>query len=682
MALSGSFTKGFSNNGAFRLRVEWSATQNINENYSTVTAHLYIDSLQSWASVYDATSSNTSLSINGNTKYFSNNSTINAWQSKWMGSHTVTVYHTNDGSKWFDIYATHNFDITWNGSYIGVVDVYGSAWLNTIPRASVPTVATTDIQYGDSIHVNLNRASEDFTHYVSIDIGNVKTDIGAMDRHTNSFDFVLPFDWCARIPTLNANSGKFTVHTYNGNGGYIGTNEVWFTATVPASVVPTISAEQVTHDEAVEGLASKFNAYVQSKSKIRATVAGTGAFVGGVQCSSVVGHKIEMNGQIFNSNDATSEVLNVSGNQTIKYTVTDSRGRTASRTATISVLPYSAPVLSLLKASRCDADGTPNDEGEYAKVTVGAAVSDVDNLNDKIFTISKKTVTSEVWTDQNIASAAYTIETDVIISGISGNNAWDIKFTVNDYFSTDEKVSKTMQLSTAFSLIDYFNGGKGLAFGKVAEKEGFENNLKTWFTGGIEAIPLPSGDNGLAYWQSLGGGFYILEDGTLAGQPTPRGAVNVYRHETDGIAECISYSTAERWYLRFTSEGVGSWVKIQNQIYTPTKYHPALGTGWWNYKDWGGGDFAYVSFVKTHENIVSIQGLLYVEYGYGTNNAIIFTLPEGYRPTGTLIFNQRSDSSAEHSRIEVHPDGTVTFNGATNSMSWVSLAGISFLAEN
>ncbi|CZQ83357.1 putative viral structural protein (duf859) [Trichococcus flocculiformis] len=481
MALSGSFTQGFSNNGAFRLRVEWSATQNINENYSVVTAHLYIDSLQSWASVYDATSSITSLSINGNTKYFSNNSTINAWQSKWMGSHTVTVYHTNDGSKWFDIYATHNFDITWNGSYIGVVDVYGSAWLNTIPRASVPTVATNGIQYGDSIHVNLNRASEDFTHYVSIDIGNVKTDIGAMDRHTNSFDFVLPLDWCARIPTRNANSGKFTVHTYNGNGGYIGTNEVWFTANVPASVVPTVSAEQVTHVEAVEGLASKFNAYVQSKSKIRATAAGTGAFVGGVQCSSIVGHKIEMNGQIFNSNDATSEVLNVAGSQTIKYTVTDSRGRTASRTVTISALPYSPPVLSLLKASRCDADGTPNDEGEYAKVTIGAAVSAVNNLNDKIFTISKKTVTSEIWTNQNVTSAAYIIETDVIISDISGNNAWDIKFTVNDYFSTDDKVSKTMQLSTAFSLIDYFAGGKGIAFGKVAEKDGMQIALAAEF---------------------------------------------------------------------------------------------------------------------------------------------------------------------------------------------------------
>ena len=682
MALSGSFTQGFSNNGAFRLRVEWSATQNINENYSIVTAHLYIDSLQSWASVYDATSSSTSLSINGNTKYFSNNSTINAWQSKWLGSHTVTIYHTNDGSKRFDIYATHNFDITWNGSYIGVVDVYGSAWLNTIPRASVPTVATTGIQYGDSIHVNLNRASEDFTHYVSIDVGNVKTDIGSMDRHTNSFDFVLPLDWCARIPTLNANSGKFTVHTYNGNGGYIGTNEVWFTATVPASVVPTISAEQVTHSEAVDGLASKFNAYVQSKSKIRATVVGTGAIVGGVQCSSIVGHKIEMNGQIFNSNDATSEVLNVAGSQTIIYTVTDSRGRTASRTVSISPLAYKPPILSVLGASRCEADGTPNDEGEFAKVTIGASISSVNDLNDKIFTLSKKPVTSETWTNQNVPSATYTIATTMIIEGISGDNSWDIKFTVQDYFNTGDTISKTMQLSTGFSLVDYLNGGKGLAFGKAAEKDGFENNLKTWFTGGIESIPLPSGDNGLAYWQALKGGFYSLTSGRLSGQPTASGMVNVFRNGTNGVAECISDTTAERWYLRFASGGVGSWVKVQNQIFPMSKYQPTLGVGWWHYQDRAGGAFARVNYHKTIDGMVGLTGLLYAEYGYATYGAVIFTLPVGYRPQDTLIFNMRSDSSAGHSRIEIKWDGTVRFASASNSASWISLAGINFPADH
>ena len=669
MALSGSFTQGFSNNGAFRLRVEWSATKNINENYSIVTAHLYIDSLQSWASVYDATSSSTSLSINGNTKYFSNNSTINAWQSKWLGSHTVTVYHTNDGSKWFDIYATHNFDITWNGSYIGVVDVYGSAWLNTIPRASVPTVATTGIQYGDNIHVNLNRASEDFTHYVSIDIGNVKTDIGSMDRYTNSFDFVLPLDWCARIPTLNANSGKFTVHTYNGNGGYIGTNEVWFTANVPASVIPTVSAEQVTHVEAVEGLASKFNAYVQSKSKIRATVAGTGAFVGGVQCSSIVGHKIEMNGQIFNSNDATSEVLNVAGSQTIKYTVTDSRGRTASRTVTISALAYSPPVLSILKASRCEVDGTLNDEGEYAKVTIGASISSVNDLNDKIFTLSKKPVTSETWTNQNVPSATYTIATTMIIEGISGDNSWDIKFTVQDYFNSGDTISKTMQLSTGFSLVDYLNGGKGLAFGKAAEREGFENNLKTWFTGGIEAIALPTGDGSLAYWQTVPGGFYHAALGSVTGQPRPSGLIHVIRNESDFSAIWYDLTSRNVYRLYGSAAAINGWTLISG---APVTFAPTLLSGWVNYGD----GFAPVKYWKGPDNLVHIGGL--IKNGVTADNTIIFTLPIGYRPGAKEIFTVTKNNAI--GRIDIDHNGNVLVKLA--GAEFTSLSGISFLAEN
>ena len=117
---------------------------------------------------------------------------------------------------------------------------------------------------------------------------------------------------------------------------------------------------------------------------------------------------------------------------------------------------------------------------------------------------------------------------------------------------------------------------------------------------------------------------------------------------------------------------MSAWIEIQ----------PTLGTGWWNYQDRGGGDFAYVKYYKTHDGMVGLTGLLFVEYGYGTNGAVIFTLPVGYRPQNTVIFNQRSDSSVENSRIEIKWDGTVRFASASNSASWVSLAGITFPAEN
>ena len=679
MALSGTFTQGFTNNGAFRLRLEWSATQDVNGNYSNVYADLWLDSLQSWASVYDGTSSPCAININGNNKPFSNTSTVNGYQSKKLGSHGVTVYHNADGSKWFDISASHTFDITWNGAYVGNVSVSGGAWLNTIPRATTPTLSNYDPIMGNAITISLPRASDSFTHYVYHDFwAGTWTQINGTAIGTSLVWTVPLKEYAERMQYAESGGGRIQVDTYNGST-YIGSKIINFTAHVPASVLPTISAGQVTHVETVAGLVAKFANYVQGKSKVRATVAGSGAVIDGTTVSVITGYKIEMNGQTYNTNDATSLELLNAGTQNIVYTVTDSRGRTASRTVTIAPLAYSAPILSILTASRCNSDGTANDDGSYVKATIGASIANVNNLNDKIFKVSKKPVASGTWTDQTIASGTWTISTFTILSAIDGNFAWDIKFTVQDYFTT---ISKTVQVSTAFSLVDYFNGGKGLAFGKVAEKEGFENNLKTYFTGGVESIPLPAGDNGIAYWQALKGGFYSLTSGRLSGQPTASGMVNVFRNGTNGVAECISDTTAERWYLRFTSGGVGSWVKVQNQIFPMSVFQPTLGTGWWHYQDRTGDAFARVKCYKTHDGMVGLTGLLYAEYGYATNGAVIFTLPVGYRPQDTLIFNMRSDASVENSRIEIKYDGTVRFASASNSASWVSLSGINFPADH
>ena len=671
MALSGSYTQGFTNNGAFRLRVVWSATQNIGENYSTVWADLYIDSLQSWATVYDATSSACNININGNNKSFSNTSTIGAYESKKLGSHSVVVYHNADGSKQFTISASHNFDITWNGAYVGNVTVSGGDWLNTIPRATTPTLSNSNPNMGDTITINLPRASDSFTHYIFHDfLAGTWTQINTTAVGT-SLQWTVPLkEYAQRMQTAEKGGGRIQVDTYNG-GTFIGSKIVNFTAKVPASVVPTISAGQVTHAETVAGLATKFASYVQGKSKIRATVAGTGAMVEGVATSTITGYKIQMNGQTFKTNDATSSELLNAGAQNIIYTVTDSRGRTASRTVTISPLAYTPPILSVLSASRCEADGTPNDEGEYAKVTIGATLSALNNLNDKVYKVSKKTVTSEIWTEMDI-SGDYTLSTVTILSDISGDNSWDIKFTVQDYFNSGDTVSKTMRLSTAFTLIDYFNGGKGLAFGKVAEKDGFENNLKTWFRGGIEAIPLPSGDNGLAYWQALKGGFYKLSRDTLSGQPTPWGAVNVYRTVTDGVAECISYTTAERWYLRFSASGVSSWVKVQNEIPKPVTFAPTLLNSWVNH----GEGFAPVKYWKGPDNLVHIGGL--IKNGVTADNTIIFTLPIGYRPGAKEIFTVTQNNAI--GRIDIDHKGNVLVKLA--GAGFTSLYGISFLAEN
>jgi hypothetical protein len=659
MALSGTFTQGFTNNGAFRLRLVWSATQDISGNYSTVWADLYIDSLQSWASVSDATSSACNININGNNKSFSNTSTLNGNQSKKLGSHSATIYHNADGTKQFTISASHNFDITWNGAYVGNVSVSGNASLNTIPRATTPTLSNSNPIMGDTITINLPRASSSFTHYVYHDFhAGSWTQINSTAVAT-SLNWTVPLAlYAERIPNAVSGGGRIKVDTYNG-GTYIGSKIVNFTARVPASAMPSITSTSIS--EAVSGLHAKFGAYVQSKSKLALTMAGAGIYK-----STIASYKITANGTNYNANSATTSELNASGTQGVTFSLTDSRGRTVSVTTQINVVAYFSPRLTVLTASRCLADGTPDDEGEFAKVTIAAEIAPVGNLNDKTYKVSKKTVTSEIWTETDI-SGDYTLSAVTILSDISGNNAWDIKLTVADYFSS---ASKTMQLSTAFSLIDYFNGGKGLAFGKVAEKEGFENNLKTWFTGGVEAIPLPSGEGNLLYWQGVLGGYYHAVLGSVAGQPSPSGLVHVIRHETDFSVIWHDLTSRNVYRLYGSAAAINGWTLISG---TPVTFSPTLLSGWVNYGD----GFATAGFSKGPDNRVHLTGL--IKGGTVADGTVIFTLPDGFRPAQKETFIVFI-SGGGFGRVDVNDNGSVV--AKIVNATYTSLGGISFLANN
>lgn len=659
MALSGTYTQIFTNNSAFRLRVEWSATQDISGNYSTVWADLFIDSLQSWASVSDATSSACTITINGSTKTFYNTSTLSGYGSKKLGSHGVVVYHNADGTKQFSISASHNFDITWNGSYVGTVNVSGSAWLNTIPRATTPTLSNFNPIMGDTITISLPRASDAFTHYVFHDFyAGAWTQINQTAVGT-SLQWTVPLtEYANRIPNAEYGGGRIQVDTYNGST-YIGSKIVQFTAHLPASAMPSITSTSIS--EAVAGLQAKFGAYVQSKSKLALAMAGAGIYN-----STISSYKITANGTNYNGNSATTSELNASGTQDVTFSLTDSRGRTVSVTTQINVVAYFSPRLTVLTASRCLADGTLDDEGEFAKVTIAAEIAPVGNLNDKTYKVSKKTVTSEIWTETDI-SGDYTLSAVTILSDISGNNAWDIKLTVADYFSS---ASKTMQLSTAFSLIDYFNGGKGLAFGKVAEKEGFENNLMTWFTGGIEAIPLPSGDGTLIYWQDVLGGFYHAELGSVSGQPSPSGLVHVIRRETDFSVIWNDLTSRNVYRLYGSATAINGWSLVSGK---PVIFAPTMLNGWVNYGD----GFATAGFSKGPDNRVHLTGL--IKGGTVADGTVIFTLPDGFRPAQKEIFIVFI-SGGGFGRIDVNDNGSVV--AKIVNATYTSLGGISFLANN
>ena len=192
-----------------------------------------------------------------------------------------------------------------------------------------------------------------FTNKLRFIFGSV--DSGEIAVTGSSYTYTLPSTWYAQTP--NATSGKATVYLYTYvDGILIGTSSQTFTASVKSSVVPSIGSITAT------GVDMMWSLYLQGHSSVTISVAGCAAGAGASIASySFQGHELNYSTQTSQASaSATSGVFAISGSLLYTATVTDTRGRSASQTVTISVTAYAAPNISSVTGVRCNADGTEN----------------------------------------------------------------------------------------------------------------------------------------------------------------------------------------------------------------------------------------------------------------------------------------------------------------------------------
>ena len=118
---------------------------------------------------------------------------------------------------------------------------------------------------------------------------------------------------------------------------------------------------------------------------------------------------------------------------------------------------------------------------------------------------------------------------------------------------------------------------------------------------------------------------------------------------------------------------VGSLNKPDKIHYIGTDGEPVFQNGWGNYTPLS-TSYNEVGFYKDSNNIVHLQGLV----RQGTVVSVIFRLPAGYRPNKIHIIGTLSNNALGQVRIEA--DGDVV-SQSPNSNTWVSLDGLTFLAE-
>lgn len=462
MALSGSFS-GSIRSGNYRLRVDWAATQSVSGYYSKITCVMYLVQASGWSLSIGSRSDNVTV-IAGAGKTWSSPAISNGG-GKTTKLATVTsgnIAHNADGSKSVEISATFEINATISGTYYDKITASTTVTLDTIPRATAPKLSATSATMGGTVTISMPRASSSFTHDLAYkglgaDWTTITTGAGT------SYTWTVP-NRASSIP--NATSGTLTVRCTTKNGSTtVGSKSVTLTAKVPSSVVPTISA--ATFVEAVSGISTQFGAFVQGKSKAKATITAAGA-----SGSTIKTITSTLQGKSYTGASWTSDVLSRSGTYPVSVVVKDSRGRSASKSYSITVQPYAPPTISTLDVYRCDTTGAPKDDGTSVWVAWSFSTSSVGGKNTVSALLEYKRTTESTWQTM-LGILGQNTESAGVISGItlSTDYQYDIRLTVTDFFGSQ---NRTAILPTGRVILDLKADGTGLAIGKASEKAGLE----------------------------------------------------------------------------------------------------------------------------------------------------------------------------------------------------------------
>ncbi len=495
MATSGSKSVAFTSWDT--LRFSWTQkSQSIPNNNTVISWKLELVS-GSDGRIDSSTTKTWTVIVNG-TKYTGKVSVaIGNNTTKTLASGETTIAHNSNGSKTFSFSFAQVFEITFSGSWIGEVSGSGSGVLNTIPRASQPSLVTwpTTTQnvgdFGVEFSIHMNRASDAFTHTVRYEYGSRKGTI-ATGVGTGT-TWTVPLAFMNDIPNATSGSGRIYVDTYNGST-LIGTKYTGFTATVPASVVPTCTFS-------VKDLVSQHGNSVQGISKLQVAVTTTPAYGSPVSCTVV------LDSVRYSGTNITTGVLNTSGTRTLYIQLQDTRGRKKTYTMPVTVLAYTPPQVTSLTVHRCNQDGTANDQGAYiravfsAKVTkLGTAVQDA-----AAYAIRYKKSTATTWTEVPISAldGVYTVTNREYIFPAADVSSYDVAVDAADKYRTTTRATSA---STAFSLFDWHPDGTGARFGGVAElSHTLQNDLELRQVGNRYAFNSPgvAGTSGFVHMASI-----------------------------------------------------------------------------------------------------------------------------------------------------------------------------------
>lgn len=478
MALSGYLTTAESHGRSVTLN--WTATQDIANNRSTISWSLIgSGSSGGWVRV-----SEIRIKIDGSQVYYRSSSNhTDAYNGTYICGGSTTINHNADGTKTFNVSIGA-------GIYQWAINVSRSSnfTLDTIPRAS--SMSCSAVTAGSVATITVSRASTSFTHTITYRYGNLSGTVCTKSSST-SISWTPPMNFCNQTPNSTYGTGTLTIDTYSGSTK-VGSKSISFTCYVPSSVVPSCSMS-------IANTNNTFGCYAQNLSAVKVTPSASGSY--GSTIKTITISVTDMSNKTATSGTAyTFGVFTRTGTKTIKVSVVDSRGRTNSRSTTISIVAYSKPSANV-SASRGTGTTVSNfvasDIGNKAKVTATGSVYNISG-NTITASLQYRVNGTSAWTNLTATPSGLSLNSTQIISA-SDVNSYDIKLTITD--KAGQSATAMMTLSNGFATMDYKAGGDGVAFGMTATRAGLDVAMIMRILNSSYFQSESAGSGGNAYWR-------------------------------------------------------------------------------------------------------------------------------------------------------------------------------------
>lgn len=428
-------------------------SQNAANNTSNVTVTVRLVSLGSSYTISSSTSKNGSVTIDGTKYTFTFTAGLTGNQNKTLFTKTVDIAHGSDGTKTLSVSSTCYLGVTLSGTSYGNVTVSGSTVLTAIPRTTPVSISGSGT-FGSSKWIGHSRASTAFTVTLRYSCGTVSGTIVSKSA-TNETYWTPPKSLQNQIP--KATNITITVYcdTYSGDT-LIGTTSTSFVCYIASDCVPTINGCEFMNGE------NYGTSYYQGVNTVRLV-----ADVSGAYGSTISKYEYTIDGKTKTNYGYImyTDIVYTSGYKDITMTITDSRGKTATKTWTSAVYftAYTKPQITNFTCKRMGYDENDNlvisNLGTVGYFTASGTFHSNSSSQSRKFMY--KPTTSSSWTTINLSNKNYTDYQ--FSSSLAAGSAYDLKFVMTDNITSVEMQIKMQNL---YPLINMNAAGNAIAFGK------------------------------------------------------------------------------------------------------------------------------------------------------------------------------------------------------------------------